>query len=112
MNKKLKKEGKTEYEGYVYLPLISEYDVPTLLREANSATNPWDGMDWVTQLLATAKEKGISTEKLEWVKEKAKTGSDSAAWSWVNGGKPIQRQSASRLQPMIKNWRSWLILHH
>ena len=87
LNKKLKKEGKTEYEGYVYLPLISEYDVPTLLREANSATNPWDGMDWVTQLLATAKEKGISTEKLEWVKEKAKTGSDSAAWSWVNGGK-------------------------
>ena len=67
LNKKLKKEGKTEYEGYVYLP--------------------WDGMDWVTQLLATAKEKGISTEKLEWVKEKAKTGSDSAAWSWVNGGK-------------------------
>lgn len=87
LNKKLKKEGKTEYEGYVYLPLISEYDVPTLLREANSATNPWDGMDWVTQLLATAKEKGISTEKLEWVKEKAKTGSDSAAWAWVNGGK-------------------------
>ena len=24
---------------------------------------------------------------MEWVKEKAKTGSDSAAWSWVNGGK-------------------------
>ena len=45
LNKKLKKEGKTEYEGYVYLPLISEYDVPTLLREANSATNPWDGME-------------------------------------------------------------------
>lgn len=87
LNKKLKKEGKTEYEGYVYLPLIKDYHVPTVLREANSATNPWDGMDWVTQLLATAKEKGISTEKLEWVKEKAKTGSDSAAWSWVNGGK-------------------------
>lgn len=87
LNKKLKKEGKTEYEGYVYLPLISEYDVPTLLREANSATNPWDGMDWVTQLLATAKEKGIATEKLEWVKDKAKKGSDSAAWAWVNGGK-------------------------
>lgn len=87
LNKKLRKEGKTEYEGYVYLPLIDDYNVPTVLREANSATNPWDGMDWVTQLLATAKEKGISTEKLEWVKEKAKTGSDSAAWSWVNGGK-------------------------
>lgn len=87
LNKKLRKESKPEHEGYVYLPLISEYDVPTLLREANSATNPWDGMDWLTQLLATAQEKGISTEKLEWVKEKAKTGSDSAAWSWVNGGK-------------------------
>ena len=74
LNKKLRKEGKTEYEGYVYLPLIDDYNVPTVLREANSATNPWDGMDWVTQLLATAKEK-------------AKTGSDSAAWSWVNGGK-------------------------
>ena len=36
---------------------INDYEVPTLLREANSATNPWDGMDWVTQLLATAKEK-------------------------------------------------------
>lgn len=87
LNKKLKKEGKLEYEGYVYLPLIDDYDVPTLLREANSATNPWDGMDWVTQLLATAKEKGISTEKLEWVKDKAKNGSDSAAWAWINGGK-------------------------
>lgn len=87
LNKKLRKEGKAEYEGYVYLPLINDYDVPTLLREANSATTPWDGMDWLTQLLATAQEKGIFTEKLEWVKEKAKSGSDSAAWSWVNGGK-------------------------
>lgn len=87
LNKKLRKEGKAEYEGYVYLPLIDNYDVPTLLREANSATNPWNGMDWLTQLLATAQEKGISTEKLKWVKEKAKTGSDSAAWAWVNGGK-------------------------
>ncbi|WP_018668335.1 hypothetical protein [Bacteroides gallinarum] len=87
LNKKLRKEGKAEYEGYVYLPLINDYDVPTLLREANSATTPWDGMDWLTQLLATAQEKGISTKKLEWVKEKAKSGSDSAAWSWVNGGK-------------------------
>ncbi len=87
LNKKLRKEGKAEYEGYAYLPLINNYDVPTLLREANSATNPWDGMDWVTQLLATAQEKGISTEKLKWVKEKAKNGSDSAAWAWVNGGK-------------------------
>ncbi len=87
LNKKLRKEGKAEYEGYAYLPLINNYDVPTLLREANSATNPWDGMDWLTQLLTTAQEKGISTEKLKWVKEKAKNGSDSAAWAWVNGGK-------------------------
>ena len=87
LNKKLRKECKAEYEGYAYLPLIDDYDVPTLLREANSATNPWDGMDWLTQLLTTAQEKGISTEKLKWVKEKAKNGSDSAAWAWVNGGK-------------------------
>lgn len=93
LNKKLRKEGKAEYEGYAYLPLINEYDVPTLLREANSATNPWDGMDWVTQLLATAQEKGISTEKLKWVKEKAKNGSDSAAWAWVNGGKTNSKTS-------------------
>ena len=48
LNKKLRKEGKTEYEGYVYLPLIDDYNVPTVLREANSATNPWDGMDDTT----------------------------------------------------------------
>ena len=87
LNRKLGKEGKNKYEGYAYLPLINDYDVPTLLREANSATKPWDGMDWLTQLLATAQEKEISTKKLKWVKEKARYGSDTAAWAWVNNGK-------------------------
>lgn len=87
LNEKRRKNGESEYDGYCYLPLIDGCDVVTLLREANIATSPWGGLDWVTQLLSLAKDRGISTDKLEWVKEKAKYGSDSAAWSWVNNGK-------------------------
>lgn len=87
LNAKRRKKNEPEYEGYCYLPLIDDYDVVTLLREANIATSPWGGIDWLTQLLSLAKDKDISTDKLEWVKDKAKDGSDSAAWSWVNGGK-------------------------
>lgn len=87
LNEKIRKKGEAEYEGYCNLPLIDDYDVITLLREANIAITPWRGIDWLTQLLSLAKDKNISTNKLEWVKDKAKYGSDSAAWSWVNDGK-------------------------
>lgn len=87
LNEKRRKKSEAEYEGYCYLPLIDNYDVVTLLREANIATAPWGGIDWLTQLLSLAKDKDISTNKLEWVKDKARCGSDSAAWSWVNDGK-------------------------
>lgn len=87
LNEKRRKTGEAEYEGYCHLPLIDNYDVVTLLREANIATAPWGGIDWLTQLLSLAKDKDISTDKLEWVKDKARYGSDSAAWSWVNDGK-------------------------
>ena len=87
LNSRMRKEGNLEYEGYCYLPLIKHYDVVTLLREANIATVPWDGMDWLTQLLANASNDGFPIEKLEWVKEKAKNGSDAATWAWVNNGK-------------------------
>lgn len=87
LNEKRRKKEETEFEGYCYLPLIDNYNVVTLLREANIATTPWGGTDWLTQLLALAKDNGISTDKLEWVKDKAKYGSDSAAWSWVNNGR-------------------------
>ena len=85
LNKKRVREGKEQYEGYCHLPLIDNCAVTTLLREANSATTPWDGMDWLTQLLVTAQKGGIPTQKLKWVKDKAKTGSDSAAWTWLYG---------------------------
>lgn len=87
LNEKRRKKSEAEYEGYCYLPLIDNYDVVTLFREANIATAPWGGIDWLTQLLSLAKDKDISTDKLEWVKDKARCGSDSAAWSWVNDGK-------------------------
>lgn len=87
LNEKMKKEGNPEYEGYCFLPLLKHYDVVTLLREANITTSPWDGMDWLSQLLVTAKKQGIPTEKLEWVKEQSCKGSDSAAWGWIYEGK-------------------------
>lgn len=93
LNEKRRKKGEVEYDGYCYLPLIDGCDVVTLLREANIATSPWGGLDWVTQLLSLAKDRGIATDKLEWVKEKARYGSDSAAWSWVNNGKTNSKAS-------------------
>ncbi len=91
LNTKLVKEGYPKYEGYVHLPLIDS-DIPTLLRESNSATCPWDGMDWLTQSLVEAKKIGLSTMKLEWVKNKSNTGSDTAAWAWINDGRAKTKQ--------------------
>lgn len=105
LNEKRRKNNETEYDGYCYLPLIDNYDVVTLLREANIATSPWGGLDWVTQLLSLAKDKGISTDKLEWVKEKAKSGSDSAAWCWINNGRPYTKATcikASKNEDKLK----------
>ena len=58
LNKKLKKEGKTEYEGYVYLPLISEYDVPHVVERGQFSNEPLGryGLGDTTPF-ATAKEK-------------------------------------------------------
>ena len=85
LNDEVHEKGKKEYEGYCHLPLIEHYNIVTLLREANISTSPWNGMDWLSQLLDTAAKNGISTDKLEWVKNQSTKGSDSAAWLWMGG---------------------------
>ena len=71
LNDEVHEKGKKEYEGYCHLPLIEHYNIVTLLREANISTSPWNGMDWLSQLLDT--------------KNQSTKGSDSAAWLWVGG---------------------------
>ena len=63
----------------------------TILKEANTSVNPWDGIDWLTMAIQTAKVRGLDTSKLEWLKSLANTEniSDSAASLFVTGGKKI-----------------------
>ena len=39
----LKKAGE-DYEAYFILPLTDQYDLMTILKEANTSVNPWDGI--------------------------------------------------------------------
>ena len=86
----LKKAGE-DYEAYFILPLTDQYDLMTILKEANTSVNPWDGIDWLTMAIQTAKVRGLDTSKLEWLKSLANTEniSDSAASLFVTGGKKI-----------------------
>ena len=86
----LKKAGE-DYEAYFILPLTDQYDLMTILKEANTSVNPWDGIDWLTMAIQTAKVRGLDTSKLEWLKSLASTEniSDSAASLFVSGGKKI-----------------------
>ena len=98
--KKLRKSGEM-YEAYFFLPLTDNYDLMTLLKEANTSVNPWDGIDWLTMAIQQAQVRGIDTTRLEWLKELANTDniSDSAASLYATGGERII--SKSRIKSAI-----------
>ena len=98
--KKLR-EGGELYEAYFVLPLTENYVLLTLLKEANTSVNPWDGIDWLTMAIQRAQVSGIDTTKLEWLKELANTDniSDSAASLYATGGEKII--SKSRIKSAI-----------
>lgn len=88
--KELQAKGEF-YQAYFISPLTDGYNLMTLLKEANTAVNPWDGIDWLTMVIQTAKGRGLDTAKLEWLKELANTEniSDSAASLFASGGEKI-----------------------
>ena len=65
--KELKKAGE-DYEAYFILPLTDQYDLMTILKEANTSVNPWDGIDWLTMAILPAKDRGLDTSNKEWLK--------------------------------------------
>lgn len=72
--------------------------------------NPWDGIDWLTMAIQTAKVRGLDTSKLEWLKSLANTEniSDSAASLFVTGGKRYTqkpRLSLPLIQKTLINWK-------
>ena len=92
--KALAKKGEY-YEAYFILPLTCDYDLMTILKEINTSVNPWDGIDWLTMAIQTAKDKGLETSKLEWLKRLANTEyiSDSAASLFASSGERIFSKS-------------------
>lgn len=100
--KKLRESGEM-YEAFFFLPLTENYDLMTLLKEANTSVNPWDGIDWLTMAIQRAQVSGIDTTKLEWLKELANTDniSDSAASLYATGGERII--SKTRIKSAIDN---------
>lgn len=95
--KELLDKGES-FEAYFILPLTDGYDLMTLLKEANTAVNPWDGIDWLTMVIQTAKVHGLDTTKLEWLKLLANTDniSDSAASLFASGGKKIYSKTTMK----------------
>lgn len=95
--KELLDKGES-FEAYFILPLTDGYDLMTLLKEANTAVNPWDGIDWLTMVIQTAKVHGLDTTKLEWLKSLANTDniSDSAASLFASGGKKIYSKTTMK----------------
>ena len=81
INDKLK-DGEEPIEVYVYLPLSEGIDIKTLLREANVATHPWKGGDWLVNILMNDDE-NINKEMIDWVHSRTETCGDNAAWLWA-----------------------------
>ena len=88
--RKLDEKGE-HYEAYFILPLTDSCDPMTLLKEANTSVNTWDGIDFLTMGIQRARVNHIDISKLQWLKELANTDniSDSAASLYVTGGSSI-----------------------
>ncbi len=97
---RLKKEGKN-FEAYYMLPL-NDCQLITLLKEANTAVNPWNGIDWLTMGIETAKNHNIDTKRMVWYKDLANTTdiSNSAA-SIHASGNPLSIVSKAQIQKAI-----------
>ncbi len=96
----LKKEG-FPFEAYYMLPLNDCAPV-TMLKEVNTAVNPWDGIDWLTMGIETAKNHGIETKRMVWYKDLANTTdiSNSAASIYASGN-PLSIVSKAQIQKAI-----------
>ncbi len=97
---RLKKEGKN-FEAYYMLPL-NDCQLITLLKEANTAVNPWNGIDWLTMGIETAKNHNIDTKRMVWYKDLANTTdiSNSAASIYASGN-PLSIVSKAQIQKAI-----------
>ncbi len=96
----LNKDGVT-FEAYYMLPLNDCAPV-TMLKEVNTAVNPWDGIDWLTMGIETAKNHNIDTKRMVWYKDLANTTdiSNSAASIYASGN-PLSIVSKAQIQKAI-----------
>ena len=76
------KKGESPYECFYYLPLTSKFSIIDILREANVATKPWKGGDYLTNLIVSAPTE-IDCEMLLWVQACYNTCGDVASWLWA-----------------------------
>ena len=81
LNAKFKK-GETPYECFYYLPLTTNPSIIDILREANVATKPWKGGDYLTNLIVTAPA-DVDCEMLLWVQARYGQCGDVASWLWA-----------------------------
>ena len=81
LNGRLKKD-ETQYECFYYLPLTANPNIIDILREANVATKPWKGGDYLTNLIITA-HTDVDCEMLHWVQARYGQCGDVASWLWA-----------------------------
>lgn len=79
-----KKEGMAKLDCYYHFPLTKGVDIVSMLREANVATVPWKGGDYLTNLVSMNHDSEIDMAKIYWIKSHLGSCGDSAAWIWAN----------------------------
>lgn len=92
-NKEVDHTGKEKLECFFHLPLTEGVDIVSMLREANVATVPWKGGDFLINLVTMNHDSDIDMSKIEWVKSNLGSCGDSAAWIWANFKEKIYSKS-------------------
>lgn len=83
-NTDLDQTDKSKLECFFHLPLTEGVDIVSMLREANVATVPWKGGDYLTNLVSMNHDSEIDMAKIYWIKSHLGSCGDSAAWIWAN----------------------------
>lgn len=78
------KELSDTLHNYCYLPLNLECDIITVLHASNTATCPWNNIDYISSVLMTRSGSDADMSKLKWIKEKSQVGSSTAAFRWAD----------------------------
>lgn len=67
---------------YFALPLAMKVDTPSLLREANVATTPWKGSDFLKEVIDKGNKQSMDCSMIQWIEAHTKIIGNDSSWLW------------------------------